>query len=140
MRNPRLKFSSEVYKVIKGRFDACYLCGYRAEKRFGNKVKLIPGRSVRVSRTSKTSFTINCRACGLNYTITWKSLADALEEKVEIEKAKGRKKSRDILKALLAQLKIIKANTDTTGIERYNLKKAKAEANLMAHLKHSVKS
>lgn len=68
------KFNRWFYSLARIHCGYCPRCGINWIQKTKYKVQ-----ACHIYRTSERSFTLRCKNCGLKWTITWKSLAQALE-------------------------------------------------------------
>ena len=75
------KYDRHIYLAARLLLGYCPVCKTPAiDKRYKDKRMI---NSCNIYRTSETSITMQCKQCGLHFTVTWKSLARAIAEKAD---------------------------------------------------------
>src|SRR5258708_10975318 len=120
-----LKYDKRVYKIARLALGFCPICRMDAyDKRYKNEK---PIASCNIYRTSDTSITMNCKQCGLYFTVTWKSLARAMGEKAdelakeyEVSLSKGEEDAEkmDEYMAISAAIETLANNVNIEGTLR----------------------
>ena len=70
----KLKLDKSVYKYAKGHLGICPLCFIVSKKREPQYFT-----QIHVYRSSHTSITLRCKRCNLQFTVTWRTFAEAIE-------------------------------------------------------------
>ena len=118
--HPNKKQADIVYTVVHSFAGNCPMCGRTKDKRY-TKRNINPNSNA-LFRSSKSSFTMRCKKCGLKYTMSWKSLTDALEKMMNQCEKDGKNQEADMYLSILMKLD---KEVNTNGTHRFQPKEAR---------------